>query len=126
MADNDGYGGNINLKRVGEEIAYTEEQTQEIIKCVNDPVYFVKKYMKIVNVDKGLIPFDMWDFQADLLNSFNENRFNIVKYPRQSGKCFCINTNVKVRNKLTGEIEEITIGNLYEREKTKKKLLSDQ
>ena len=76
----DGYQGNINLKCVGEQIDYTEEQTQEIIKCMNDPVYFVVNYMKIVNVDKGLIPFDMWDFQKDLIYGFQSNRFNIVKY----------------------------------------------
>lgn len=87
MSNNfDGYKGNVNLKRAGEEIEYTEYHTQEIIRCMNDPVYFIRTYMRIVNVDKGLIPFDMWDFQADLVRSFHKHRFNIVKYPRQSGK----------------------------------------
>lgn len=86
MAENDGYGGNVNLKRVGEEIEYSEENASELIKCINDPVYFIVNYVKIVNVDKGLVPFDMWDFQKDLVRSFKDNRFNIVKYPRQSGK----------------------------------------
>ncbi|MCK9369359.1 terminase family protein [Candidatus Dojkabacteria bacterium] len=84
--ENDGYGGNVNLKRVGEEIQYTKEQAQELSKCVEDPVYFIRKYVKIVNVDLGLIPFDMWDFQEELVYSFQDNRFNIVKYPRQTGK----------------------------------------
>lgn len=30
-----------------------------------------------------------------------------------TGKCCCINTNIKVRNKKTGEITELTIGELY-------------
>jgi len=53
----DGYLGNDRLKRVGVELSYTEEQVKEIIKCSEDPVYFIKSYVKIVNVDRGLIPF---------------------------------------------------------------------
>jgi hypothetical protein len=59
----DGYLGNEKLKRVGVELSYTEEQVKEIIKCTEDPVYFIRNYVKIVNVDKGLVPFDMWSFQ---------------------------------------------------------------
>ena len=36
--------------------------------------------------DKGLVNFDLYDFQADMVNKFHENRFNIAKLPRQSGK----------------------------------------
>jgi hypothetical protein len=86
MAQLDGYGGNPRLKRVGEVIKFTNRNALEYSKCVEDPVYFIKKYVRIVNVDKGLIPFDMWDFQAKLVESFSVNRFNIVKYPRQTGK----------------------------------------
>ncbi len=53
----DGYLGNDNLKRIGVELQYTEEQVKEILKCSEDPLYFVKNYVKIVNVDKGLVPF---------------------------------------------------------------------
>lgn len=86
MAEDRGYLGNQNLKRVGEEIVYTEEQAQELIKCMNDPVYFIKNYIKIVNVDKGLVPFSMWPFQEDMVNTFHNNRFSIAKMPRQVGK----------------------------------------
>lgn len=86
MATSEGYQGNINLKCAGEKIDYTEEQAQEIIRCEQDPSYFIDNYVMIVNVDKGLIHFKLWDFQKDLINTFHDNRFNIVKYPRQSGK----------------------------------------
>jgi hypothetical protein len=82
----DGYLGNDRLKRVGVELSYTEEQVKEIIKCTEDPVYFIKKYVRIVNVDLGLIPFDMWDFQEKMVQDFHENRFCICKMPRQVGK----------------------------------------
>jgi len=82
----DGYLGNDRLKRVGVELSYTEEQVKEIIKCTEDPVYFIRTYVKIVNVDLGLIPFDMWDFQEKMVQDFHENRFCICKMPRQVGK----------------------------------------
>ena len=56
------------------------------MKCEADPVYFATKYIKIVNVDRGLMPFEMWNFQKDMLNTFHDNRFAICKLPRQVGK----------------------------------------
>lgn len=82
----DGYLGNDRLKKVGIEISYTEEQVKEILKCTEDPVYFIREYVKIVNVDMGLVPFEMWPFQEDMVNSFHNNRFSICKMPRQVGK----------------------------------------
>jgi hypothetical protein len=67
-------------------------------------------------VDKGLIPFDMWPFQENMVNTFHNNRFCIAKMPRQVGKCFYINTPIKLRNKRTGEIIEMTIGEFYEQQ----------
>lgn len=80
------YLGNPNLKAPGVKIPYTTEQAEEYIKCAKDPVYFMKKYIKIVSLDDGLVPFKMWDFQENMVNTFNENRFVICKIPRQSGK----------------------------------------
>ena len=51
------YLGNPNLKRANVNIEYTQEQIEEYIKCAKDPVYFIEKYIQIVNVDKGLVPF---------------------------------------------------------------------
>ena len=82
----DGYLGNARLKRTGVELSLTEEQVKEYVKCAEDPVYFIANYVKIVNVDKGLVPFDMWDFQKEMVNEFHSNRFTICKMPRQVGK----------------------------------------
>ena len=81
-----GYLGNPKLKRSGVQVEYTNEQLIEITRCIKDPVYFIKNYVKIVNVDLGLIPFDMWDFQVDMVRGFHSNRFSIAKMPRQVGK----------------------------------------
>jgi hypothetical protein len=82
----DSYRDNPLLKKVGVEHKYTEEQVQEYIKCSKDPVYFCMNYIKIVNVDEGLINFNMWDFQKEMINLFKDNRFVITKCPRQVGK----------------------------------------
>ena len=86
LRPSDGYMGNIRLKRVGVDISYSEKQVAELVKCSKDPVYFIKNFVQIVNVDLGLVPFDMWPFQEDMVRSFHKNRFNIAKMPRQCGK----------------------------------------
>ena len=83
---NSGYQNNPNLPREDYKHNFTQKEIDEFIKCTDDPVYFATTYMKIVNVDKGLIPFDMWDFQRDMLRSFHDDRFTICKLPRQVGK----------------------------------------
>ena len=80
------YLGNPLLKKANVAVEFTEDQVLEFIKCKNDPVYFAKKYIKIVNVDEGLMSFDMWPFQENLVTNFHNNRFNICKMPRQVGK----------------------------------------
>ena len=80
------YLGNPNLKKAGTEIQFTKKQIAEWIKCKDDPLYFACKYMQIINLDEGLVPFEMYDFQKKILMDFHENRFNIAKLPRQTGK----------------------------------------
>lgn len=83
---NDGYLGNPNLKPVGVQQQFTPDQVQEYIKCAHDPLYFIKKYVKIVAVDKGLVPFEMYNYQENLIQTLHDNRFVIGKLPRQTGK----------------------------------------
>jgi len=83
---NDVYLGNPNLKKAGTEIQFTKKQVEEWIKCKNDPLYFACNYMQIINLDEGLVPFSMYDFQKEILMDFHNNRFNIAKLPRQTGK----------------------------------------
>ena len=86
MATTDVYLGNPNLKKAGTPIQFTKKQVQEWIKCKKDPIYFATHYIKIISLDEGLVPFDMYDFQKRILQDFHENRFNIAKLPRQTGK----------------------------------------
>ena len=80
------YLGNPNLKRANTKIEFTQEQILEFMACKQDPVYFAQKHVKIVTLDEGLMPFEPYDFQQKLINNFHDNRFNICKMPRQTGK----------------------------------------
>ena len=86
MAQNEIYLGNPNLKRANVAQDFTEEHVKEFIKCSKDPVYFIKNYIQIISLDRGLIPFTLYDFQESMVERFHANRFNIAKLPRQSGK----------------------------------------
>ena len=80
------YLGNPNLKKANTAIEFSEEQIIEFLKCKEDPVYFANNYIKIVSLDEGLTQFHPYHFQEKLINNFHENRFNICKMPRQTGK----------------------------------------
>jgi hypothetical protein len=80
------YNGNPNLKRSGVQVNWTPELVQEWVKCSQDVVYFVKNYMKIVNVDRGLIAFDPYDYQIEMLHAMQNERYCIFATSRQAGK----------------------------------------
>lgn len=80
------FKGNPLLKRAGEKIEYTKAHIRELKKCMKDPIYFAEKYIKIVHVDKGLIPITLYDYQKRIIQALQEHRYNIVLSCRQSGK----------------------------------------
>lgn len=80
------YRGNTRLKRTGVAIEWTEERISEYVRCAEDPVYFTETYMRIINVDEGLVQFKLYDYQKDILRSFKDNRFTIITTARQAGK----------------------------------------
>ena len=80
------YLGNPNLKKANVQQQWTKEQVEEFSLCMKDPIYFIQNYIKIVSLDEGLVPFDLYDFQKEMVGTFHSNRFTICKLPRQSGK----------------------------------------
>jgi len=82
----DSYNGNINVKRDGVTYNYTEHEVKEYSKCMHDPAYFAKNYCKVISLDSGLVPFNLYPYQEKMFDHFNTNRFSIVLACRQSGK----------------------------------------
>jgi len=81
-----GYLGNPKIKRADVKVKMSKDEITEYIKCANNPIYFIRSYFKIVNIDGGLIPFDMYDFQEHVVDMMHNNRFSILLQCRQSGK----------------------------------------
>ena len=62
-----------------------KQQVAEILKCGKDPSYFLTTYARISHPLHGLILFDTYDFQDELLKDFNDYRFNVILKARQLG-----------------------------------------
>lgn len=86
MNQNEFYLGNQNVKRDGVKSQFTEQQVSEYVKCLNDPAYFARTYVKIIHLDHGLVNFNLYPYQEKMFKHFNDNRFSIVLACRQSGK----------------------------------------
>ena len=80
------YLGNPNLKKANVAQEWTKEEVEEYARCMKDPIYFIQNFIKIVSLDEGLVPFELYDFQKEMVGTFHNNRFTICKLPRQSGK----------------------------------------
>ena len=86
MNDQRHYLGNINVKADGVQQEWSEHEVREYAKCMHDPAYFARNYVKIISLDKGLVNFNLYPYQEKMFDHFNGNRFSIVLACRQSGK----------------------------------------
>lgn len=86
MANTVGYLGNSKLKKIGTALSWTPEMVKEWEKCKLDPIYFTRTYIKIIDVDKGIINFLPYDYQEEIIRTIHENRFTIALTGRQMGK----------------------------------------
>ena len=81
-----GYNGNLLLKKKNVEIEWSPELVEEYIECARNPVHFVERYMKVINLDTGLVDLKLYDYQKEMLESMVSNRFTIITTARQAGK----------------------------------------
>jgi hypothetical protein len=86
MPEHGTYLGNPLLKSAHVPQDWSEKEVGEYIRCQNDPLHFITEHIKIVSLDEGLIPFDVRDYQEEMINRFHEERFVICKMARQTGK----------------------------------------
>jgi hypothetical protein len=62
-----------------------DDLKKEIILCGRDPIYFIKRYVKIKHPKRGLIPFQTFTYQEELIRGYQQNRFNVILKARQLG-----------------------------------------
>lgn len=80
------YLRNTKVKGPNTDIAYTKAHVDELQLCQDSIEHFANNYYHLVHQDHGLINVTLRPYQRECLDSFLNNRFNILKYPRQSGK----------------------------------------
>lgn len=74
------------IKAPYQKLALTEQQQAEFLRCALDPVYFVKKYIWVQHPTKGKVPFDLYDYQVDMIRTFAGHRQVVAMCSRQLGK----------------------------------------
>lgn len=96
-----------NTKLLKPDLVYkrTEEEVEDYIKCMQDPLYFAEKCFLMT--PKGLQPVKMRDYQKEYLTNLKENRFNILLACRQAGKCQLIDSQIVVRINYTDITDDI-------------------
>ena len=117
------YLNDAKLKAPGVDLEWTPSEIAEYKKCHDNINYFIEKFVKIVNIDRGIVPFKLYPYQKKVINIYKDNRFVLQKWGRQSGKCLDFSTTINIRNKNTGVCEKITIGEFYERERIVQKCI---
>lgn len=86
VVDFKGYNGSPNLKKAGVITNFTQEMVDEWKRCKDDIIYFAERYIKIIHVDKGLIPIQLYDYQKEIIENFINNRRSLAVTGRQQGK----------------------------------------
>lgn len=89
-------------------------------KIVYDKVYdpingslFFAENCAYVNRN-GLELYQPFDYQREMLFNLRNYQNIISLFSRQSGKCVCSDTKIKLKNKKSGEIIEMTIGEFFD------------
>lgn len=80
--------GNL-VKRAHKQQTWTEKQIQELAKCMDPetgPQYFINNFFFIQHPTKGKIPYNAYDYQDQLLESYHQHRFSVNMLGRQMGK----------------------------------------
>ena len=79
-------GQNPNIKRANTEVEMTYNQALELRRCAQDPVYFIRTYVKIQHPTKGVVPFELYDYQEDMIRAYHKEQYTVVLSARQTGK----------------------------------------
>ena len=106
--------GNVLVKADHVKLELSPDHITEILRCQSDPIYFFSKYVRINALGKGFIPFEVFDYQKDIIRTFNENRFSVCSIHRQSGKCVTKNTFINIKNKKTLDEYYLPIGEYHQ------------
>lgn len=86
-------GKNTKLLKPDLVFRRTQEEIEDYMHCMEDPLYFATKCYLMTPT--GLQPVILRDYQEDYMRHLQQNRFSLFLSCRQSGKCLLQNTKVK-------------------------------
>lgn len=87
-------GKNTKLVKPNLVFARTEEEIEDYLKCMDDPIYFASKCYLMTPT--GLQPAVLRDYQIEYIKHCQKNRFSILRSCRQAGKCLSMTTNIEI------------------------------
>lgn len=79
-------GKNTKLLKPDLVFKRTQEEIEDYMHCMEDPLYFATKCYLMTPT--GLQPVILRDYQEDYMRHLQKNRFSLFLSCRQSGKCF--------------------------------------
>ena len=77
------------VKRAHVKTDWTEDKLQQLLKCSEDPLYFMENFMRIQHPTKGALPFVPYLYQRRMVKAMSDHRFSILMTGRQLGKTTC-------------------------------------
>lgn len=78
--------GIIGVRNPSIVFDYTNEEITELTRCAKDIVYFANNYCYCLHGSRGYQPLTLRDYQEEMLEAYQNNRFNITLSSRQIGK----------------------------------------
>ena len=105
---------NPALPTVEAQFEWTPEMVAELKKCKDNILHFAENHFYIISLDDGKQKITLHPYQKKALRMIRDNRNSIMLFSRQTGKCLKMNNLCKVRNKKTGEIQELTIEKIFD------------
>lgn len=89
------------VKKPNALVEYTEEQEESLIRCKDDPMYFIRNYVMIQHPLKGGVLFEPYPYQEEMLDAFHNYNKVVALTGRQQGKSVDNNTIISVDGKKT-------------------------
>ena len=110
----------VGLRRAGVVFKMTAEEQEEYVRCAMDVHYFTENYCKVKTEDGSVGSIKLRDYQSEILDMFNNNRFSILMAARQCGKCNDLTSTVLVYDNLSDSLIETPLYKIYYKYKKNK------
>lgn len=90
---------NAKLRKANIPFRYSEDELIVLAECMQDKLFYGNNFGKLKDGAKGWVNITLRDYQENLLNMYTNNRWNLIMFPRQSGKT--VTTIIEIAHFLT-------------------------